>query len=219
MREQLLDIFKNCDFTGYINEDTIGTNILSKLPINFSYHYEYGATKLCIMPDNSNFVIKIPFNSAWYDPTQEYIDYESAGYNEHEADYCFTEVVYYKHAKQMKIHKMFCKTQLLGLINNYPIYIQQKATPMCQRDDKRNEDGYYEDARSPYSIDYCELHDFECFNSVWVADAIEYYGKAKFNRLIEFIKEHSIEDLHSGNIGYINERPVLFDFSDYKEGF
>ena len=38
-----------------------------------------------------------------------------------------------------------------------------------------------------------------------------------FNKLIEFIQYMEINDLHKGNIGYINLKPVLMDYSGWND--
>ena len=35
------------------------------------------------------------------------------------------------------------------------------------------------------------------------------------NKLLEFIRTVGINDLHDGNIGYIENRPVLVDYSSF----
>jgi lantibiotic modifying enzyme len=62
---------------------------------------------------------------------------------------------------------------------------------------------------------YREEHCFRCFDPEWLADAFEYYGLKTFNKLMNFIYEYNITDLHTDNIGYIGTRPVILDFSDF----
>ena len=50
----------------------------------------------------------------------------------------------------------------------------------------------------------------------WLAKAIDVYGEDEVNSLLDFIREHSIDDLHYGNIGYRkNGEPVLLDYSGF----
>ena len=45
---------------------------------------------------------------------------------------------------------------------------------------------------------------------------IPYYANSeKADELFEFLNESDINDLHSGNIGYIGNRLVLIDYSGY----
>jgi hypothetical protein len=62
---------------------------------------------------------------------------------------------------------------------------------------------------------FCTKEGYIDFNLTWMADAYDYYGEEYFKKLMNFLKSEGIYDLHGGNIGYINSRPVIFDFSDY----
>lgn len=213
-RDSLLDVFKDCDFSGKLTSDNFEERIIDNLPESFSHRYFFGASKVCIIPEGADYVIKIPFNSSWYDADEEYEDFRSATSDEnHTWDYCFAEVLCYKEAKREKVHRMFCKARLLGYVNNYPIYIQERAVTYCDL----NGDDDREDARTPSTRDYCRKNGFSCFNPIWIADALDYYGQKMFNKMMSFIKSYRIGDLHDENIGYIGQRPVLIDYSDFFE--
>lgn len=217
-RDYLLSIFKNCDFYN-LAEDNYEEKILYELPGDFSYQFFHGVSKLCIIPEGADYVIKIPFNSFWDIDTEEFLDFENANFDdEHYWDYCFTEVICYNKAKSKKVNKAFCKAKLLGLVNDYPIYIQERAETYYNLKKKgKNQESDYndEDDRTPRTKDYCKKHGFFCFNPIWCADAIEYYGKKRFNKIMSFVKENNIGDLHTDNIGYVGRKPVFIDFSDY----
>lgn len=212
-RDNLLDLFQNCDFSGKLTSDNFEDRIIDNLPENLSYKYFFGASKVCIIPEGADYVIKIPFNSTWYDTSEEYEDFCNAcGDDRHFWDYCFAEVLCYNEAKREKVNKMFCKPRLLGCVDDYPIYIQQRAVTYY---DLKGEETV--DARTPKTRDYCQKKGFSCFNSIWIADALEYYGQKGFNRMMSFIKSYGIGDLHDENIGYIGRQPVLIDYSDFCE--
>ncbi len=212
-RDSLLDIFKNCDFSGNLTDDNFEDRILGNLPENFSYKYFFGASKVCIIPEGADYVIKIPFNSSWCDSEEDYDDFRYATSDDrHYWDYCFAEVLCYKEAKREKVHKMFCKARLLGYVDGYPIYVQERAVTYYEL---KGEDR--EDARTPNTRRYCYDNGFSCFNAIWCADALEYYGQSTFNKMMSFIKTYHIGDLHDDNIGYIGRKPVLIDYSDFCE--
>lgn len=212
-RDFLLDIFKDCDFSDMINRDNFGEAILNNLPDNFDYNYFYGVSKLCLIPKGSDYVIKIPFNTEWYDWDREYVYFFNANHDDNRKwDYCMSELLIYNLAKKEKIEKIFCKTRFLGCVNNYPIYIQERANPIYLMDGIR-----YSDHRTDRISEYCHQRNFQIFHSVWMADALEYYGQKIFNNAMSFIKYNHINDLHNENIGYIGNRPVLIDFSGYLE--
>ena len=57
----------------------------------------------------------------------------------------------------------------------------------------------------------------ECFNRVWLSDALDYFGEKIFYGLLSFLDDYSIGDLHDANIGYIGMRPVLVDYSSFND--
>jgi hypothetical protein len=225
-KEYILSLFKDCDFNeDYDDCDGAGLTsynfdyrVLEYLPDNFSYKCFSGVSKLCIIPEGADYVIKIPFKGNLDDENDFYYEFENANETETCWDYCLTELLYYQQAKHFKVEKAFCKTKLLGYINDYyPIYVQQRAEPFenkysfamtCNyRNDKTN---HIENTK-----DYCASKLYRFFNDIWLTDALEYYGKAQFDKIMSFIEDCRIRDLHSGNLGYIGARPVIIDFSDY----
>lgn len=55
----------------------------------------------------------------------------------------------------------------------------------------------------------------DCIDSKWLKIAIHYFGYTFMGKLARFIQTNRINDLHRGNIGFINDRPVLIDFCGY----
>lgn len=207
-------VLKDCDFTGKFSQNNYEERII--LPRSFECELFSGVSKVCIVPYDEDYVIKIPFNySSFYDVyDEEYYNplINANADNRFCWDYCLSELLNYRKAKQEGVSKFFCKIRLLGYIHDYPIYIQQYATPFFMAK------GEYDLHLSKRIRNYCVEKHFICFNYIWQADAIKYYGEHNFDRLMKFLKKHGIEDLHSENIGYaMNGAPVIFDFSDYKE--
>ena len=53
-------------------------------------------------------------------------------------------------------------------------------------------------------------------NPEWMARAIQYYGYKFMRKVAEWTYLNDINDLHSGNVGYIgNYRPIILDYSGY----
>jgi hypothetical protein len=215
-REFLLNLFKDCDFYE-LTAENFEELVIEKLPKDFSYKYHFGISKVCIIPMGADYVIKIPFaGQEILDDLEPYEFYYEDFYSANDVigfswDYCLTELLYYNKAKKRHINKCFCKTRLLGFVNYHPIYIQERAITFRQK----NGDLDYKSEKSIRMEKYCEEHHFRCFDSEWLADVFEYYGAKTFNKLMSFIDEYNIIDLHTDNIGYIGIRPVLLDFSDF----
>ena len=122
------------------------------------YSYSYGATKLVLIPfaEEKNYVIKIPYTGTYYSyngyfsgshnqyyhrSTEYYEDYNYANDGERPWDYCATEVERYIIAEDGGFAPYFAKTDLLGFVNDYPIYIQEKCSIFSKRrkhSDKEN---------------------------------------------------------------------------------
>lgn len=225
-REETLHLFDNCNFTGEVSAETFDTVILSNLPYDFKYDYNYGISKLVLTPIGENFVIKIPFTGSYED---SYYDYDEDGYEEvmpeytpfewgstdrHQYwDYCMGEMLNYRKAKAQGADELFCKTSLLGFVNCYPIYIQQRAIPYTEAEWNPE---LYPNERTSKTKDLCRKNHLCYFNTIWQTDVLSYYGEKKFKKFFNFI-DGNINDLHDGNLGYIGEKPVIFDYSGFEE--
>ena len=55
------------------------------------------------------------------------------------------------------------------------------------------------------------------FNICWLKDFLEFFGEEILKQLNKFIDAYGINDLHTSNVGYIGNRPVLIDYSGYFE--
>ena len=219
--EEILQLFNACTFDGVLTENDFEDKVLSNLPDDLKYHYEYGATKLVIMLPDCDFVIKIPFSGSYQefyqdrtdDYEEEYVEFENADFETCEWDYCKTEVNRYNLAKNVGIEKYFAKTECIGMVNNYPIYIQQKAEIFAEVKDLNS----YSEEKKSSTREKCDKEDLWCFNECWLSDLLDYCGDRIFSLFMSFLKDNEFDDLHSSNIGYINGVPVLVDYSGFND--
>ena len=213
--EEVLNLFKNCIFED-LCEDAYDNQILANLPENLDYTYESGATKVVLIIENLDYVIKIPFHGRIeyaYSEDEEDVFEEFSGATAGDSncwDYCKEEVFYYQKAKEKNVEKFFLETSILGYSNDdYPIYIQPKARIFNYYKSKSlsaEEQIITNRLRSK-----CETW----FSVRWIRDAINWYGEAEVEKLLKFISNQEINDLHSGNLGYLNDRPVIVDYAGY----
>lgn len=118
--------------------------------VNPAYRVTNGASKCVIIPDDRNYVIKIPFtgdsSDEIYEKDEEFYDYccengfdyeacpydkwefENAGNSQNGWDYCLRETEIYNAAKDCGIEQFFAKTIHIGDYHHHPIYIQEKCT-------------------------------------------------------------------------------------------
>lgn len=209
------------DENGYFGEDTDTYYIL----INSLYDncdqectVYTGATKL-VFSFNPHFVVKIPFNTffhsyQYYSPLSFTKKEEN---NDYFWDYCAREVYLYKEAKKYNIDFAFAECQYVGMINHWPIYIQETCKPFYY---KRNP---YQSQKNKYSNftiqNLCAAKELDCFHLSWLVSFSNWYGIDTTLKLLNFIKNKNINDLHAGNIGYaaIDNRPVIIDFAGFYE--
>lgn len=214
--EEVLNLFKNCIFED-LCEDAYDEQILANLPENLDYIYESGATKVVFIIENLDYVVKIPFHGRieyGYGEDEEDIFEEFSGAVAVEGsncwDYCKEEVFYYQKAKEKNIEKFFLETSILGYSNdNYPIYMQPKARIFNYSKSKSlSEEEQIITNRLKSKCD-------TWFSARWIRDAINWYGENEVEKLLNFINDEKINDLHSGNLGYLNDRPVIVDYAGY----
>ena len=177
------------------------------------FNYATGATKGVLIFEQLGFVIKIPFcrNSEDYDDYYECCNYFTGADTDNGWDYCEAEADKYQRAKEEGISMCFAKTEKIGEIDGYPIYMQELASIYKNVDYQSSHTE--EDSRQVNSI--CDSNNFYIFNREWLSDAFHFYGEKIFHKLLEFIRTVGINDLHDGNIGYIKNRPVLVDYSSF----
>lgn len=220
---EILD--KYCDFCNIISSENWTDSIICKLPSTFSYRYFEGASKGVIIPSGASYVIKIPFQgyeesyyikdeNGYDSEISTFYNFEGARFGEHD-NYCLDETILWRKAKEAGIEDAFCKTKLLGFVQEYPIYVQERAETYKERKRKSGLSNYSTEETDRTSS-YCEEKKYRVFDPIWQTDALKYYGEDKFNKIMNFLKENFIDDdLHSSNIGYIGDKPVFIDYSGF----
>ena len=165
---------------------------------------EDGASKVCIIPIEGDFVFKI---------TREDRSTEES---------CETEAMNYRQAKANGLDKFFLKTQLYKHFNecgfDFDIYIQPKIDLISMDvDEERDEELEESESLDSYKgYGSCS----EDLSLAWIENFLNYYGERSYDELILFCDCNLINDLHSGNVGYVfdddhDPRPVIFDYAGY----
>lgn len=214
----ILNLFEKCDFREGITEDNYYINIIQYLPKDFNFKYGYGVSKLVIIPEDENFVIKIPFIGDCDEETGIIYNYKYANKDKERCwDYCFTEMLYYNIAKKNRVAEILAKTRYIGKIQEYPIYTQQKVETYysrykCKIDISNSKETKIKE-KTIYSK--CSKKNIDIFNIKWIMDVFDYYGENKFDKIIDFVNE--LQDLHNGNIGYIGNRPIILDYAGWND--
>ena len=200
--------------------------------------YDNGLSRLVIIPKEENYVLKI--NLSHYTSDEEdavdmaeveeadqkyydtwYDDYEDKVYgvyiNELGEDYSDTEVTIYEEAEEAGIGKFFAKEWYVGEICGHSCYAQEKAET-------------YENSNEKVDFSFSKINVVELSKSIkkvgekydyfdhgiWLLFA-DYYGIEEYTKLVDFIIERGIGDLHNGNVGFKfgTNIPVLIDYADF----
>ena len=163
---------------------------------SYGLKVDAGATKVCIMADYMDWVIKIGFTRR-YEKDPEHIDF------------CEIEHKNFIAARKEGVDRFLAPMYLVGAYEGIKIYIQQKEETNNEmiRDSLK---GYYESAYcTEYYSDYCDMDEEETILAV--------LGPGKgVNDFIDFVLNHEINDLHNLNWGVNSAgQAVLIDYSGY----
>lgn len=167
-----------------------------------------GSTKACIYSnDIDNWVIKASFDRA----TDPYYVKE-----DQVIDFCKVEAENYKAACEYGIGHFFAPTYIVKELDGVTICIQQRVEVDPE---------YYEDKFRNYYIEVYEIDEDEDYDlNLEVEEEIDavFGGQVDdklFDKLLAFIDNHDINDLHEENYGKVRgadgEYDVIIDFSGY----
>ena len=154
----------------------------------------YGMSKLVILINNADFVIKIPLNGARNNPFIH-------ANNSVRWDYCLTESLRYQEAKKDGKEDFFAETKLIcHTKTKYPVYIQERCYTYAS-----------------YFFDSAGLDDDLPSQNGWWDDFSEEAPSLATELSIYLNTKGWNEDLHDENIGFLEEdgRHVLIDYSGF----
>ena len=197
-------------------------NFMKKLQaLDDNFILASGVSKVAIIPKEKNYVIKIPYYGVYrknngikcFDPYFSSISKSS--------DYCKSEEIIYNKAKANGLDTFFAEIEQIGKIKSIPIYVQRKAVIFedvyyPEDDEEENLNEHEISIFKTITTKYSDLVEDEYLPISWMKDFIFSYGELAFDKLYNFLSDNNIQDLHSENIGYICERPVLVDFSGFE---
>ena len=197
-------------------------NFMKKLQaLDDNFILASGVSKVAIIPKEKNYVIKIPYYGVYrksngikcFDPYFSSISKSS--------DYCKSEEIIYNKAKANGLDTFFAEIEQIGKIKSTPIYVQRKAVIFedvyyPEDDEEENLNEHEISIFKTITTKYSDLVEDEYLPISWMKDFICSYGELAFDKLYNFLSDNNIQDLHSENIGYICERPVLVDFSGFE---
>lgn len=192
--------------------------------------FETGASKLVILIEELDEVIKIPFNGTFYYDEDESLDItdtedfiENDWANDINApsatdwDYCENEVLKLEKAEKEGFGDFFAKIEKYTMIDNHPVYLQEKVIPLYSHKSKQwGEPSKM--AKSIYENNFTEARKRVPIPEDWLMHAIDYFGEEEVASFIDYVMSENLdEDLHSGNVGFTRAgKPVLLDWAGWR---
>lgn len=159
------------------------------------YSMSSGCTKACIWhSDLCDWVIKVGF------------------INSKNIDYAKVEYENYVRAVEEDLAHYFPETVFIGEFGGHAFYAQRECE--CNEDSISRE--WYDSLCDRY---YDRGEEYDC-DSIWSeVDNLEDDERVELlfgdEKLIEFLREYKINDLHEGNFGYRGGFKVIIDFSGF----
>lgn len=180
------------------------------------FNWEAGATKCVIIPNNYDYVIKIPFDGEInYEENEEgnFRYYYNGGGTEG-WDYCELENEYWIDIIQHSDFSQFFLCPKSIDVGNWPVYIQPKIVP-CNENIKER----YKSIDSVYKVrTESKMYNHTRLPDVWLAACLENLEGdiEKLDEFIIFLKDN-FSDLHEGNIGYLGNQAVILDYAGFND--
>lgn len=206
-KEQLKNLLADLKLTKTTKRRQVKDLLASHGYFEPEYLVQEGATKLCLVPDNADFVIK--WSITYYDISDDW-------------DEALEEVSIYNKAVEAGLGMFFPKTEVFCVINGITFIIQEKVdfSALYIPSGKADRYTYQTKTVSPAIVEkmndcFCSIHRGRNIDDTWASMAIVLYGKRKCKALCQFIVQHEINDLHLANIGYLRNKPIILDFSGY----
>lgn len=173
-------------------------------------YFSSGVSKACFFFENDDYVIKIPFEGV-----------DGAD------NYCELEEQNYELAKRNGYEDFFAETKFLM---NYkyseadfeiPIYVSVRADVDPEIKDEIESVSWH-DISDPQPVkgddedEFWSLYEMNGIQFPAVKDYFVYkYGEKMLDGFWDFLYNFGINDLHMGNVGLINDKPVFIDYSGF----
>lgn len=162
---------------------------------------ERGETKTVLIYRDWDFVIKIP----------NYYSYPTL-------DYCKLEEEKYQDAKTFNVEKLLLETAYLITAGCIDLYVQPRFS--CAATERQS---MRKAAKKTHSLENKKIvhkiahttYDGYRIDSVWLARALQLYGKKFFLRFEKWSHKNKVGDLHKNNVGWLKGKPIILDYSGY----
>lgn len=208
----IMPYIENYEFLEYFTsrEEEVLVSSVEIWDDKFNFNWEYGATKLVIIPENNDYVIKIPFNA-------EYDEYDKE-YHEYSQNYCETEISLYNKIL-FETNPLFAQFFLpltpVKEFKDWEVYIQPKCQAYNNTAEVEKNKSYSKGSME--KVKSKKLNQYIALPVDWLAAVTEVLKDVRLvKEFINVLEEYDITyDLHQGNFGYCNGKPVIFDYGGF----
>lgn len=205
----ILPYVENYEFREYFTsreEDFLISSINCEDELSFDW--EDGASKLVIIPEDKDYVIKIPFNGNYY---------EDDGYFNFSYNYCETEIELYERIFEENpiFSQFFLPLTRVEEYREWDVYVQPKCQAYNNTNEKIRSKSYSKDSLNKVRSEVILYN--SSFPKDWLAAVTEILGDVNLvKNFINMLEEYDItQDLHMGNIGYYNGKPIILDYAGF----
>ena len=165
-------------------------------------HLAHGETRWCFWFDDCDMVIKIPR----FDNGRDF-------------DYCQRELHNYEKARIYRVERILLPIEYIGEYGAVRVYLQPRFT--YSHDDMS--DGKHNTLRKKLNnipnrskVLARSLNNlYSWVDREWYARVLQLYGKKFLASFEKFSRDARLNDLHDGNIGWRNGRPIILDYAGY----
>lgn len=198
------------------NDDSLNVRrILDGATPDFAFHgyrIHSGASKLCLCNKGGAYVCKWVTDDRYNEAVQETKVYAKAVEAGLEKFFPYTEIAF-----EMNGITFVFQEKVQYSASSLPRSIHSKFLKQCKTSldcEKRIWKKMEREFKRAGDKDY--VRDLD---QLWACMALSIYGKKLCRKLCAFIVENAINDLHTSNIGYNHNKPIILDFSGYDRGY
>lgn len=142
-------------------------------------------------------------------------------YDETDEDYCELELENYNRAKEYRVERCLLPIEYVDTTeSDIPIYIQPMYTIAHERLDYEICKRWERKLHGLHNAPIVRKVENGCYYTptrLWTERAIQIYGKAFMKSFQRWSRECRVNDLHTGNIGWLGKQPIIIDYAGYHD--
>lgn len=170
--------------------------------------YAIGCSKIVLFfEEYPDVVIKIPFDGI---RTIDYDkDYEVVDSRNFHLDYCAEELNIWYEAINAGVEKVFAEEAFIGRYRGVPLYVAERCSGRYRRAEEPSEDSKNKAKKMTEGV-YLEVAEY-------LPLIIHQYGEEFAEKVLNFVNDYSIDDLHDNNVGLKDGMFKFIDYSSYDD--